>query len=73
MVREAGLVSGGSGSGDVRRKKQTIGYVGIVLVVLFLVLLFLGVLSLIEFLIAGLIVGLVANYVFRRLDRQANH
>ncbi len=64
--------SSGSVSTDVRRKKQTIGVVAIALVVLFVILFFFKILNIIDFLIADLAVGLVANYVFRRLDRQAS-
>jgi hypothetical protein len=64
--------SSGSASANVRRKKQSIGVVAIVLVVLFAVLLFFKILNLINFLIADLVVGLAANYIFRRLDRQTN-
>ena len=64
--------SSGSSSADVRRKKQSIGVVAIALVVLFIILLFFNVLNLIDFLIADLLVGLAANYIFRRLDKQTN-
>ncbi len=59
---------------DVRRKKRIVGAVAIALVILFLILYEppIRILNLIEFLIAGLSVGLVANFVLRRLDRQAN-
>jgi uncharacterized protein (DUF486 family) len=64
--------SSGSVSANVRKKKQSIGVVGIALVVMFAVLLLLKILNLIDFLIADLVVGLAANYIFRRLDRQTN-
>lgn len=57
---------------DVQRKKKTIGAIAVAFGVTFLVLLFFRVLGIIDFLILDLIVGLVANYLFRRLDRQAN-
>lgn len=66
------FVSSGSVSANVRRKKQSVGVVAIAFVVLFVVLFFYRILNIIDFLIADLIVGLVANYIFRRLDRQAN-
>lgn len=66
------LVSGGSVSADVRRKKRIVGVVGIVLVVVFAILFFFRVFNIIVFLIADLIVGLAANYIFRRLDRQSS-
>ncbi len=59
-------------SANVRKKKQIIGAVAVAFVVLFIILLFLNILTLIPFLIADLIVGLTANYIFRRLDKQAN-
>ncbi|MGA2681322.1 MAG: hypothetical protein ABSF44_05915 [Candidatus Bathyarchaeia archaeon] len=64
--------SSGSASSNIQRKKRSIGVVAIVLVVLFAVLLFFRILNLIDFLIADLVVGLAANYIFRRLDRQTN-
>ncbi|MGA3112699.1 MAG: hypothetical protein ABSE15_11860 [Candidatus Bathyarchaeia archaeon] len=64
--------SSGSVSPNVRRKKQSVGVVAIAFVVLFVFLFFFRILNIIDFLIADLIVGLVANYIFRRLDRQAN-
>ncbi len=59
-----------SGSPEVLRKKRTVGVVGIALVALFAVLLFLKVFNIIDFLIADLTVGLTANYIFRKIDRQ---
>ncbi len=64
--------SSGSVSADVRRKKQTVGVVAIAFVVLFLVLFFYGIFDIIVFVIADLVVGLAANYIFRRIDRQSN-
>jgi hypothetical protein len=66
------FASSGSVSANVRRKKQSVGVVAIAFVVFFVVLFFYRILNIIDFLIADLIVGLVANYIFRRLDRQAN-
>jgi len=56
-----------------RRKKRIVGIVGLVLVILLLILYEppFRFLNLIEFLIGGLLVGLVANFIFRRIDRQA--
>lgn len=63
---------GGSVSAaDMQRKKKIIGAIAVAFGVLFLVLLFFRVLGIIDFLILDLIVGLVANYLFRRIDRQA--
>ena len=59
-------------SESVKRKKQTVGALAIALVVLFFLLLFFRIFGIIDFLIAALLVGLVANYIFRRLDRQGN-
>lgn len=55
-----------------RRKKRIVGVVGLVLVILLLILYEppFRLLNLIEFLIGGLLVGLVANFIFRRMDRQ---
>lgn len=66
--------SNGSVSADVRRKKRVVGVVGLVLVILLLILYEppLRILNLIEFITGGLLVGLAANYIFRRLDRQAS-
>ena len=55
---------------SIRRKKQTVGVIAIVLVAVFAVLLAVRVFNLIFFFIADLIVYLAANYIFRRLDRQ---
>jgi len=65
--------SNSSGSVEVHKRKRTVGVVGIVLVVLFAVFLFFRIFNIIDFLIADLAVGLAANYIFRRLDRQSNH
>ena len=65
--------SNSSRSVEVRKRKRTVGFIGIALVVLFAVFLFLRIFNIIDFLIADLAVGLVANYIFRRLDRQSNH
>ena len=61
-----------SGSADVRRKKRVVGAVAVVLVSILFVLWFFGEFNIIIFLILALAVSLVANYIFRRLDRQAN-
>jgi di/tricarboxylate transporter len=68
------MISKGSGSAEVRRKKRIVGLVAIVLLVVFLILSFppLRVFNLIEWLTAALLVALVANFIFRRLDRQQN-
>jgi hypothetical protein len=60
----------GSVSANAKRKKQSVGAVAVAFVILFIVLLFFKVLNIIDFLIFDLVVGLVANYIFRRLDRQ---
>jgi hypothetical protein len=58
----------------VRRKKRVVGAVAVALVILLLILYEppLRTLNLLEFLTAAILVGLVANFIFRRLDRQAN-
>jgi hypothetical protein len=63
-------LSSSSFSDEVKRKKQTVGAVAIAFVVLFIILLFFKLLNIIDFLILDLVVGLVANYIFRRLDKQ---
>jgi hypothetical protein len=57
-------------SDSARRKKRVVGLIAIVLIVVFAVLLFLGVFDLITFLIAALATSLIANWIFRRVDRQ---
>lgn len=59
---------------EVRRKKRIVGAIAIALVIFFVILYEppFRILNLIEFLIAGLVVGLIANFIFRRLDRQAS-
>ena len=54
----------------MRRKKNTIGIVAIVLLLLFTVLAFASVISFIEWLIADLLVALVANLMLRRVRKQ---
>lgn len=55
-----------------RRKKRIVGVVGLVLVILLLILYEppFRFLTTIEFLTGGLLVGLVASFIFRRIDRQ---
>jgi len=57
-------------SNEARRKKNTIGIVAIVLLLLFTVLAFAGVISFFEWLIADLVVALVANFMLRRIGKQ---
>jgi hypothetical protein len=54
-----------------RRKKRTVGVVCLALVILLLILYEppFRLLNLIEFLIGGLLVGLAANWIFRRIDK----
>ncbi len=57
-------------SDSARKKKRVVGVIAIVLITVFAVLLFLGVFDLIIFLIAALATSLIANWIFRRVDRQ---
>jgi hypothetical protein len=61
----------GNSSGSVRRKKNAVGVVAIALLLAFTVLAFAGVLSFIEWIIADLIVAVVANLILRTIGRQA--
>ena len=55
---------------SARRTKQVVGVIAIVLIAVFAVL-FLGFFyNLIIFLIAAVLTSLIANWIFRRIDRQ---
>lgn len=58
-----------------RRKKRTVGVVGLILVILLLILYEppFRLLNLIEFIIGGLLVGLAANWIFRRIDKASTN
>ena len=60
----------GSGLVAVRRKKRIVGAVAVALLLLFTVLAFIKVFSLIEWLIGDAAVALVANLILRRVGRQ---
>jgi hypothetical protein len=60
----------GSGFVAARRKKRFVGVVAVALLLLFTVLAFIRVFSLLEWLIADVAVAFVANLIFRRLGRQ---
>ena len=62
--------SSGSGLASARRTRRTVGAVAIALLLLFTVLAFLRIFSLLEWLIGDLAVALVANLIFRRVGRQ---
>jgi hypothetical protein len=54
---------------QMRRKKQIVGAVAIALLVLFTILRFTGLITSFEWLIADLIVFLVANLIFRLIGK----
>jgi len=62
--------SSGSGLASARRTRRTVGAVAIALLLLFTVLAFVRIFSLLEWLIGDLAVALVANLIFRRVGRQ---
>ncbi|MBT0158749.1 hypothetical protein G4O51_02060 [Candidatus Bathyarchaeota archaeon A05DMB-2] len=61
MVATSGL--------SARRKKNAVGVAAIALLLVFTVLAFAGVLSFIEWIVADLIVAVVANLILRRIGR----
>ena len=63
MAKKANLAA------ELRRRKQTIGIIAVVLLLIFTILAFLQYISLIEWLIADLVVGLVANLLLKRIGR----
>ena len=54
---------------ELRRRKRTIGIIAVVLLLIFTILALLQYISLIEWLIADLVVGLVANLLLKRIGR----
>jgi len=60
----------GSGLIAARRKKRVVGAVAVALLLMFTVLAFIRIFSLIEWLLADLVVALVANLILRRVGRQ---
>ncbi|MCW4046519.1 MAG: hypothetical protein NWE99_03020 [Candidatus Bathyarchaeota archaeon] len=54
---------------SARRKKNAVGVIAIALLLVFTVLAFVDVLSFIEWIIADLIVAVVANLILRRVGR----
>jgi hypothetical protein len=64
-VQRVGYESGGR-----KKARATVGVFAITLLLLFTVLAMVGVLSAIEWIIADLIVALVANMIFRALKKQ---
>ncbi len=61
-----------SGSDAVRKTKNRVGAIAIVLLMLFTVLAFLGIISSFEWIIADVIVAVVANLIFRIVGKQRN-
>jgi hypothetical protein len=60
----------GSGSRGVRKTKTTVGVIAIAFLLLFTILGIVGVFSLGEWLIADVLVALVANLILRTVGRQ---
>ena len=58
---------------EVRRKKNAVGLFAITLLLLFTVLTFMDILSVIEWIIADVAVALIANLVLRSIGKQNNH
>jgi hypothetical protein len=56
-------------SSEIRRKKRTIGIIAIALILLFTVLAIAGDISFIAWIIADLVVALIANLLLRRIGR----
>jgi len=57
-------------SGSIRKKKNIVGVVAIALLLLFTALAIARVLSLVEWLIADLIVAVVANLILKTIGKQ---
>jgi hypothetical protein len=53
----------------LRQRKRTIGIIAIVLLLLFTVLAFVGIITFIEWIIADLVVALIANLLLKRVGR----
>jgi hypothetical protein len=54
---------------QIRKKKQTIGIVAIILLMLFTILALTGIITSFEWLIADLIVAVIANLLLRRIGK----
>jgi ABC-type transporter Mla maintaining outer membrane lipid asymmetry permease subunit MlaE len=54
---------------SVRRKKNAVGIVAIALLLVFTVLAFAGYLSFIEWVVADVVVALIANMILRRIGK----
>jgi hypothetical protein len=63
------LTTNSSGSDAARKTKRRIGMIAIVLLMLFTVLALLRIINFLDWIILDLIVALVANLLFRRLNR----
>jgi hypothetical protein len=62
--------SRGSGLASASKTKRVVGAVAVALLLLFTVLAFIRIFSLLEWLVADVLVALVANLIFRRVGRQ---
>ena len=56
---------------SVQKTKRLVGAIAVALLLFFTVLAILGYLQFLDWIIADLIVALVANWIFRRVNRQA--
>ncbi len=54
---------------EIRRKKRIVGAVAIALLILFTILALTGIITSFEWLIADLIVALIANLIFRSIGK----
>ena len=62
--------SSGPGSASASRTRRVVGAVAVALLLIFTVLAFIRIFSLLEWLLADAVVALVANLIFRRVGRQ---
>jgi len=58
------------GSGSIRKKKNIVGIVAIALLLLFTALAVARILSLVEWIIADLVVAVVANLILKTIGKQ---
>lgn len=60
----------GNGLGSIQRKKKVVGLVAIALLLFFTFLSVLGFLSVVEWIIADLIVAVAANLILKNISKQ---
>jgi quinol-cytochrome oxidoreductase complex cytochrome b subunit len=63
--------SGSSNHAKSRRVKRVVGLIAIALIVVFTVLAILRILSSVEWILAEIIVALIANMIFRTVDKRS--